>query len=211
MSDEERFVKYVRESFRDLDPPPRVPREEMWARIDEARRFRRRRHGAVREFPVWLRWGVGLAAMLAVGIGIGRLSVRPVAPPTGTLAQGAAGTQTGIAEPEAYRVATVQYLTRAEALLTSFPEDTRSGRTEEVATWASDLLVHTRLLRDSPAADDPRIAQLLDDLEVVLAQLSALSSKHTRSDVRIIRDGINQNDVLLRLRAVTTATPTAGT
>src|SRR5262245_26264652 len=72
MTEPETFEDFVKSRTQELDPLPHIPREEMWARIEAARRFRRPRGAAL---PAWTRWAVGLAAMLAVGIGIGRLSV----------------------------------------------------------------------------------------------------------------------------------------
>ncbi|MGH7506753.1 MAG: hypothetical protein ACRELX_13930, partial [Longimicrobiales bacterium] len=66
MSDDERFDEMIREAARELDPPPPAPREEMWARIEQARSARRVTAGRP-----WIhngaRWVLPLAATLAIG------------------------------------------------------------------------------------------------------------------------------------------------
>ncbi len=53
----------------------------------------------------------------------------------------------------------------------------KSGRTDQqFAARAADLLTRTRLLIDSPAANDPAMRNLLEDLELVLAQVVRLQN-----------------------------------
>lgn len=108
-----------------------------------------------------------------------------------------------------YRLAARQHLERTEALLTGYVRDVQSGRTQEVARWAQDLLINTRLLRDSPAAQDPETARLLEDLELHLAQIANLSDAGT-GELDMIQESIERNNMLLRLRAATASGPAAG-
>jgi hypothetical protein len=229
MTQDDRFEDFVRSALNELDPAPVVPREEMWARIDSARRFQRPKK---RTTPVWLAWGVGAAALLAVGIGLGRLSVlrqpgqqqvavqanQPAAANTqGADAGSTPGPQTqGSGRVEApqpatsstpYRLAALQHLSRAEVLLAGV----RSGTVDrEVTMWANDMLASTRMLMDSPAADDPRIGHLLDDLELLLAQIAAAApAQRNKAELDLIQQGIDQTNVLPRLRATLPANSTA--
>ena len=60
----------------------------------------------------------------------------------------------------------------------------------------------TRLLLDSPAAaSDPRLKNLLEDLELVLAQLSQLPAEHGKTELNLIREALVQRDVVPRLRS----------
>ena len=60
-------------------------------------------------------------------------------------------------------------MTEAEAMLTVFKTDLNQGRMDaQISAWGKDLLSNTRLLLDSPAAQDPVRRKLLQDLELVL-------------------------------------------
>jgi len=198
---DERFERLLREAAQDYHRPPATPREEMWQGIAARRTARRRRAATWR--PV-LRWGVGIAAVLALGIGIGRWTAEPRR--TGPAPVAAAGG--GDRGPLAYRVAAGQYLTRTEALLTGFRSEARSGQADaQFARQARDLLGTTRLMLDSPAAQDGRLKGLLEDLELVLAQIAQLPPRGDTEEVQLINQGLEQRSVLLRLRTANPAGP----
>ncbi|HVH67344.1 MAG TPA: hypothetical protein VM716_05710 [Gemmatimonadales bacterium] len=197
------FEEWLREAARDYHrPPSETPREELWQGIVAAQAARRRRMLVLRSA---LRWGVGIAAVLVLGIGIGRWTAKGSGPkPTSTVARG------GPADQEAfpYRVAAAQYLTRAEVLLTGFRSEARLGQPDaQLARQARDLLGTTRLFLDCPAGRDPRLKGLLEDLEPILAQIAQLSPGGDREDVQLIDQGLEQRRVLLRLRVANPAGP----
>jgi len=190
---DDRFDRLLEQAAQDYHRPPATPREEMWQRIVARRAERRRRAIVLR--PV-LRWGVGIAAVLALGVAIGRWTVtietsQPRQPST-----------------LAYRVAAAQYLTRTEALLTGFRSEARPGQPHmQFAQQARDLLGTTRLMLDCPAGKDPRLKGLLEDLEAVLAQIAQLPSGGDQEDVQLINQGLEQRNVLLRLRTANPSGP----
>ena len=142
-----------------------------------------------------LRWVLGLAAVLALGIGIGRTLPHASAP-----AEVATATRPA-PQADPYHVAAVEHLSRSRALLTSFQHSSADAQTQALVThWADDLLSNTRLLLDSPAADDPRLQRLLQDLELVLVQIAQLRSDRAEDD--LARDAISESGVLPRMRAV---------
>ena len=200
---DDRFEQWLREAAREYHRPPATPREEMWRGIIARRAARRRRVVVAR--PA-LRWGGGIAALLALGVAIGRWSARvPALEPRETIA-----TAPGATSPLPYRVAAAQYLTRTEALLTGFRAETRAGEPAgQFAIQARDLLATTRLMLDSPAANDVRLKGLLEDLELVLAQIAQLPAGADREDVQSINQGLEQRSVLLRLRTASPAGPAA--
>jgi len=192
---DDRFEERLRDAAQDYHRPPATPREELWRGIAAARAARQRRIVAFR--PA-LRWGVGIAAVLALGVAIGRWSA------TGSPPSGDAGTGERTSA-FVYQLAAAQYLTRTEALLTGFRAETRAGvPTAQFSVQARDLLCTTRLMLDSPAARDVRLKSLLEDLELVLAQIAQLPSSGDRDDVQLINQGLEQRSVLLRVR---TASP----
>jgi hypothetical protein len=146
---------------------------------------------------------VGIAAVLALGIAIGRFSAG-----SGTADGRASDRDSGLA----YRLAAAQYLTRTETLLTGFRTETRAGEpaATQFAAQARDLLGTTRLMLDSPAAADVRLRALLEDLELVLAQIAQLPARGDREDLQVITHALEQRSVLLRLRSASSPAPDPG-
>lgn len=202
---EDRFDDFLKRTLDELDPVPPTPREEIWARIERERSFAKtvRRTTSPR---TWAGWGAGLAAMLAIGIGLGRMSTTPQPATDRPIAAAPASAPATAASASrmAYKLTVADYMTSAEALLTSFRTQPKGKSDPDLTKWANELLTNTRLLLDSPAADDPKTAQLLQDLELILAQI-AHESASTKVEQDIIKDGMKKTAVLPRLRA------TAGT
>src|SRR3954462_7345986 len=223
---DDRFDDLLRDSAREYNDPPETPREELWQRIASARQaekeapkeppteaveghrvlpFRHLRHHMRPGRP--LTWAAGIAAVLAIGIGLGRMSVEQPATvatsvpvPTSAAAPRVSGA--------AYRVATTEHLSQSEAFLTLFRASVRGKGNERLASaTARQLLATNRLLLDSPAAADGRTRLLLQDLELVLAEIAQLSPQPRSRDLQLITEGMEQGSVLSRLR---TAVP-AGT
>jgi len=100
-----------------------------------------------------------------------------------------------------YQVATMRHLADAEAMLTTFTLESKDATMNaKITDWAKGLLSNTRLLLDSPAGDDPRRAKLLQDLELVLAQIVQLSPGAAATDRELIQGTIQEGQVITRLR-----------
>lgn len=190
---EDRFEQELKRMAQDYRRPPETPRDEMWARIT-AERARRRDAAKVVPLRRWMAWSLAAAAVLVLGVLIGRATV-----PTVIRNPEVASRRDSIA----YRLAAAPYFTRTEALLTSFRAESRNGKVDaDFAAQAQDLLVTTRLMLNSPAARDPRLASLLQDLETMLAQIAQLPAGNDRNDVDLINQGLDQRSVMLRLRTI---------
>jgi len=126
----------------------------------------------------------------------------------------------GARRDDAYDVALEQHFAQAEALLVSYRADTLDVALDgRLAQWARPLLGDTRLLLDSPAAADPRRRRLLEDLELVLAQVARLApaprdsagadstARGDRAERQLIDGTIRHSQLLPRLR---TLMPAAG-
>ena len=272
--------------------PPVTPREAMWARIESARRGSAPIAIASRRMQ-WLRMGAGIAAVLLVGIGIGRLTRGPgdvsssasIAAsrqsPTGdtmtgqtvqvvagaselpgtdgasaalvsrsgnaeatnpvratreerlrALREQRTGTTRGLAaygvprgvqgavgegsEMSAYRLAVVEHMARTEVLLTSFLADSRNSpnvaRTAtQFAVLSRDLLKTTRLLLATRTSEDQALTRLLEDLELVLMQISQYTSEGRRGDLDAINQSLDRRNVLPKLRSSIPAGASAST
>lgn len=207
---EKQFEDFVKRAARDYNIPPDVPREDMWMAIQSARAERQSRGPLLGVFvSPWVRWGIGLAATLALGIGIGmNLDQLTTRRHTETLSTAEAPAEPS-ARANAYRIAAMEHLGRTEVFLAMFRADVRAGRTDyELANPARELLTTTRLLQGSPASEDTRLRELLDDLELVLVQIAQLRGDEDGVEVDLIAEGIEQREVLLKLRAAAPADPT---
>jgi len=278
---DDRIDDLIRDEARDYNEPPATPRDAMWGRIVAARSgagadaslrsggaaeaigsrevssnsiaaaASRPRNDGRRSLMPLFRLGVGIAALLALGIGIGRRMERPSTPgaaptvattparpapsvtdtartpavaepsdagrelaeaprsagPRGVPATLASRTErVGRAGSVAYDMALGQHLGQSEAFLTLFRSSVRSGHVDPVAFAAARQLLSTnRLLLDSRAGADPRSRQLLQDLELVLAQIAQLGAAADSSDMHIVTQDMDQGDVLPRLRTAVPA------
>jgi hypothetical protein len=216
---DDRLDDRLRELAEDYNRPPETPREAMWAAIqakrlaagDEAEKAERAEaeHGILpfrpfRSFRAF-RLVAGIAALLALGIGLGRLTVHPAKPVPAPVTVAAARPNVNAA---AYRVVTTDHLSQSEEFLTLFRASIRGQRDDRLASaTARQLLANNRLLLDSPAANDASTRLLLQDLELVLAEIAQLSPSAKSHDRDLITEGLEQGGVLSRLR---TAVP-AGT
>lgn len=201
----------------DLDPrlgelvkgyhrPPEPPREELWARIVAARAAQplaghpTGQPGAIRRLArPTVRFAIpfGIAALLALAFGLGRLSVQPTEAPLAA----SAPSGTSLAQ----QVATAEYLGRVEVFLTDFRAGARAGRQDSVAPAdARRLLAATRLMLDSPGGRDSRVRPLLEDLELVLAEIAQLPAE-PNSGIDLITEGLDRRGTIARLRSAVPA------
>jgi len=217
----DRLPDRILAAARELNSPPAPPQEEIWARIQAEREGRHaggQAHDAlplrpsdrptvrpsvrlsVRPSVRLTVWITGIAALLAVGIGIGRLTIRPETP------VGPAPSMTALKDrgKVAYSVATGEHLSRVETLLTSL----RTGQDQaQFGAQARELLSSTRLLLDSPGAADPKIRALLQDLELILVQVVQLDGASGHEELDLLTDGLEQRQLMPRLRTAIPAGP----
>ena len=208
MTEDDRFEELMRDAAHTYRKPPQAHFDDMWARI-EAAHFDsvspgRTEGGSVagrRQFAV-PRW-IAIAATLVIGVGIGRASMlmnrTPAAP--AAVVKVASNTRRAIPANTEYETETSKYLGQTAALLIALPSEAHPGRADDqFALRANELLSRTRLLMDSPAANDPQMRTLLEDLELVLAQVVRLQSNHNRTELDLINRALEQRDVIPRLR-----------
>jgi hypothetical protein len=211
--DENRFDDVIRNLPRDFQVPPEPPIEEMWRVIENAHFNAPASRPASRGFARGVPW-LAAAATLLIGIGIGRyMPAKKSGDVTPSPSAAVASNQTAAiadtsAVADAYRYQTSRYLGQAAALLISLPSKEATGRADATfANKATDLLVTTRLLIDSPAASqDPKLRSLLEDLELVLVQIARLRTERNRGDLDLIHQAVEQGDVLSRLNSAVATT-----
>lgn len=184
-------------------PPAVVPTNEMWGRIEGeafgARRMTRLRSAVIPPRAVW--W-VGIAAALVVGVGIGRVTSSRERAGSHAALPTSADAGPRATDTTSYDRSTARYLGQTAALLIALPAEARAGRADgRFAARAAELLTTTRLLLDSPAAADPQVRALLEDVELVLAQIAHLESDRGRVEYELIAQALEQRDLLPRLTA----------
>jgi hypothetical protein len=206
MMDEKRFDEVLRELPRSFNTPDQPPLDDMWAVIEDAHFNAPASVSSHRGTNLRAPW-LAAAAALVIGIGIGRYVPRSAsiadnqAPPPMTASAKQTASDTS-AVVDAYRDQTSHYLGQAAALLISLPAKNASGKADAgFAGKAAELLVTTRLLMDSPAAQDPKLRSLLDDLELVLVQIARLRGERNKGDLDLIHQAVEQGDVLSRLNS----------
>jgi uncharacterized membrane-anchored protein YhcB (DUF1043 family) len=208
--EEKKFEEVLGELPRTFRPPVDPRYDEMWTAIEAAHFDAPAKRSDIRRRTISVLPWLAAAAALFIGIAIGRDTARtglPMMPPVVASAPGQTATN---AASDTYRDEITHYLAQAAALLIALPNPSRpdrlasaSGNTK-LADKASDLLVTTRLLLDSPAAQDPQLHSLLEDLELVFAQIARLRVEKSKSDLDLIHQAVEQGNVLSRLNSVVT-------
>ena len=166
------------------------------------------------EFPVrrsavrMIGWAMSAGIVLAVGIGIGRSSIGPGVP--APVAERPSDDDVPTRPLSARRVA-LEQLADVEPLLTMIGADARSGRFDpQVQAWARNQLTRTRLALDAEVGQDPAIRGLLQDLELILAQVVSLGDtgpRRTNEELTLIAQGMTEQGLLERIRTATATGP----
>jgi hypothetical protein len=202
---DDRLDDQLRDAAKDYNDPPETPREAMWERIVAERAKKAETVRPLHHLRP-LRWAAGIAAVLALGIGLGRVSISK-APPVAAPAPVATAPAPRVSNA-GYQVATAEHLSQSEAFLTLFRASVRQGGNEQLASaTARQLLATNRLLLDSPAANDGRTRLLLQDLELVLAEIAQLSPQPRSRDLDLITEGLERGGVMSRLRTAVPSGP----
>lgn len=201
---DEKFEEFLqREAHAYNEPSVNVPRDEMFAAIQRARLAAPKTKGQGPttihpRFASRLTW-LGMAATLLIGVAIGKFAIqKQAAPPVASSPSAPADTSN-----RSYTTAANAQLVRAEALLTAYGASGASpAMDKQLSSWARDILSNTRLLIDSPAADDPARLKLLQDLELVLVQMVQRSPAAGAAEERShIERSIERTQMIPRLRS----------
>lgn len=204
MSDD-KFEDFLKRAAQGYNAPPPTPREEIWAAIDATRRTDPARRSNRPAVTRWLAWAAGVAALLVLAFALGRISSgsgSPVSQPVAAVPDTADDTANLI-----YEVAATDYLQRIDAFLMLFRSEAKAGRADaEVGDWARDLLNMARLMMDSPAGEDPQMRELLEDLELILVQITQYTSQQDETELEMIEEGLDTREVIVRLRTQLTGT-----
>ena len=113
------------------------------------------------------------------------------------------------AEPNlAYHLVVLQHLAGSEAMITTFRTAAHRGEMDaQLAGWARELLGTTRLLEASAATQDPTMKRLLEDLDLVIAQIVQYATHGTNNseELDLIEQSITTRGVIAKLRGTVSA------
>jgi hypothetical protein len=205
MPDDSKFDEFLRRETRRPVDPVTPPADAIWAAIarDVARAIQPPAPSVTRLVPrpVWVAIGLGIAATLVIGVAIGRWSV-PQQPAPAVAAATPQGSPDDSSRAATFAHASVvQYLAEAEVFLTAVRADFKAGRRDgDRAERSRELLARTRLLIASGEQRTPTVDLLLRDLELLLAEISALPDSGRSLDERLIDERLRQGTVLPRIR-----------
>ncbi|HEY2848511.1 MAG TPA: hypothetical protein VGI97_01440 [Gemmatimonadaceae bacterium] len=197
--DDEKLDELLADAVRSYRPPPAAPLDAIWSRV-EAEAFDAR---PGRRAPGWRAFAGAIAATLVLGVLIGRTTAARSAPTLSGTAPASAHARlvsTGPADP--YQRTTQEFLGRTATLLVALPSKDHPGTNDaKLAGQAQQLLGTTRLLLDSPVGRDQRMKDLLEDLELVLAQVARLQPQRPGESLTLINEALEERDVVPRIRS----------
>jgi hypothetical protein len=115
-----------------------------------------------------------------------------------------AGDESKESQNLAYRLVMLRHLAGSEAMITAFRSSARRGEVDaQIGDWSRELLGTTRLLEASPVTQDPTMKRLLEDLDLVLAQIGqyVTNGKNDPNDLDLIEQSIDKRGVITKLRS----------
>ena len=205
MHDDEQFGEFLRREAKDYQVHVPPPAEAIWANIERDVERAIRPH--VRTVPVrrsWIVAGTAIAATLVLGIAVGRWSSSPAVTSghvTGVAVTSAAPEAS--AQVSAYaEAAAINHLAETEVFLTTVRADLKAKRPDaDRAERSRELLARTRLLLGSQDRRAPGVDQLLEDLELLLAEIAATPATKNSMDAQLLNETMRQGNIIPRIRA----------
>jgi hypothetical protein len=210
-----KFDEFLRREVKDYNAPVRPPADEIWTRIEQdvASAIRPAFVRATPRRRLWIPIGAGIAATLLIGVAVGRWTTQAPTSPVETVAtaRSAPAPDDSVRSAAHERAVTFEHLANAEVFITTVRADLKAGRADaQRAERSRELLSRTRLLLGPSADHSPAVEQLLQDLELLLAEIAALPPSRPKMDLRLLNESMREGNVLPRIRA-TLPTQSVGT
>jgi hypothetical protein len=209
--DDIKFDEFLRQGAKDYKASVAPPVDALWSAIEAdvikaiaPKKYRsfaslRTTTGSLRT-PTWI--GLGLAATLIIGVGVGRWTSRTTSTVAPTIAATRTTTADSVSSNTHARAVTLEHLADAEVFLTSVRAELRSGQTDaDRAERSRDLLVRTRVLLGSSRNRPPEVERLLEDLELLLAEIAVLPQSHSSLDKTLLDESMRNGNIIPRIRA----------
>ncbi len=189
-------LEYTKKVFKALDDSkeeaPQADWEKSWREISSTSQVQLREKKSFLLTQKWVYAGAALLVVFILGALIGRFWFFPVK--ESPFRAGAA--------PTAMNPALIEYMDDLKPILIEYANYTSSEGTEEAMLIDKDtlrsLLVQNLLLKDIIAKSNPSLLPLLDDLDLVLKELSNMKrgDKQTPS---LIKELIQEREILFKM------------
>ena len=175
---------------------PQADWEKNWTAIQAGLQTLPRRHRALAVLPRWAYAALALAGLFILGLAVGRYGwpwrpASPVAARFRTLS------------PVAERILLSRYFEDVMPILLDYAHNGTTSETEELLLTdreiARSLLVQNLLLKRALARQNPTLADLFDDLGMILTEVANLKSDDTATP-GALKNVINQRQILSRIR-----------
>jgi hypothetical protein len=173
-------------------------REEMWVVISQSWAEQAARKRRLRKAHAWTGVGLGLAAMLVVGIFIGRTMSEGEDPASPAVAIRADPVRTGQPISMPIRIAVGEHFRAVETLLLLFGSSQQTDA--ELMGLARELAGTSRMLMASDAGRDAEVRSMLLDLELLLVQIARLVDRTDATETEVVKDGIAETEAVPRMR-----------
>ncbi len=187
-----REMKYTKKVF-DLveetktEDIPEADWRKCWSRIDEKVSVPDRKREKHFDFiPKWAAAAAALVCVLIVGFVIGRT----------TLISG--GDKIAVAGQDAFQISLQEHFDSLKPLLIEYAhysEDKDSGKIILDKKYVEELLIQNILLKRLAAEKNPDTRQLLEDIELILREITNMDKNGT-SDPLMIKEYINNQGIL---------------
>jgi Zn-finger nucleic acid-binding protein len=189
--------------------------QRMWARVQDALSAPdvdvAPARGRVLPFRISDRFAVPFAMLATAAAAVilvfaltGRLW--PTAAPKAPAVTKATTTLEPAARERVLLTALDEHFQRSEMLLVELMNASATGTADELRferQTADDLVASSRLYRQSAQLNgNVRLAQMLDELELVLVEVARAPDRVDRTDLRSLRARIENDDLLFKVRAV---------
>jgi hypothetical protein len=206
------YVK-ARRTLQIMDRRQTFPLPETYWEKNEWRILEKVQAGTLKkERPVMiqrtpLRWGIGFAAaaaILVIGIFIGRMTFTGVLPESGRPA-GPASSKASFQFTE-LRQRTDQYLERSKVIILGLinfdvaNEDPYILNIERNQKISGDLILEAGYLKENlDSAGENRLAELVSDLKIILMQIANLDRNDHTDGLELIKSGVYRNSLLMKI------------
>ena len=209
MPEDSKFDDFLRRETSRFAEPVTPPADAIWAAIEpevaRAIRPQDRRYGGGTRVTrrLWIGVGLGLAATLIIGVAVGRWSAARETLSVASVATSRAAADDSVRAAAIAEASVLQHLGEAEVFLTTVRADLNAGRREsDRAERSRQLLARTRLLLASGEPRSAAVDLLLQDLELLLAEISSLpdSGRGRPVDEQLIEQRLRQGTILHRIR-----------